>query len=460
MIKLRRMRITKIIPPEAAIILALFAAFFLASLIIMPQAEGQSESVHYLSSFEKGAYGTSRLVSIAQNLGFTVHQHGKLITNEVLNNVGVIFALAPETAYSSSEKLEIMRWVNQGGILVYGSDIAPMLDKEIASDIFSPRGDIPLDILPPEIFRDELKNENPPNELKTSDGTVMMSSAKPYKEDVILSNVNEMQPPLFLFQGKLHRIVYRKEDLRFRNWEQWSESINPLVKERKGKDEGLEVDIGEDKEDKADEKWDLIAMDGENPLIIQKNLGNGKIICVSNPLIFANGYIDAGDNAIFAANLMALSGGKVCLFDEFRHGINEEKFNFLATGWGRSLIFLAVVGLLAIYSHAVRFIPPRSHPLPERRSQIEYLRSMANVLRRAKAYKLVAKILLRDYFDRGAKASDNPDILLDKLFDESGRKISEAEALSKIRSLIESKQELTREGKIVHKSHSVKGQKR
>ena len=454
------MRLLKWIPKEAAIILALFVAFFLVSLLLIPHEKSKVERIHYLSTLENGPYGVSRFDEIAKELGYSVELSTKNLDEKLLDESGVLFVLAPEIPYELSERMFIFNWVSEGGTLVYGSDIGPMLDRDIALEILGQRGDIPIETIPKVVFREKIQRTEKPQVFSASGNQIKMSIAKPERLNIVMRNVDAIQPPLFRYQESLHRIVYYNEQLYYEKLQDFK-NLKSLLKKDNSKD--AEQSGGdENKEDKNKNmvEWDVLAKDGDFPCIIEQKLGSGRIIAISNPLIFANGYIDAGDNAIFASNLLSLADKKKCIFDEYRHGVStEENFNIAATGWGRSLLLILVVGLLAIYSRAVRFIPPRSHPLPERRSQIEYLRSMADVLRRAHAYPIVAKIILRESPLKNEKDPNYKDYVAAMMLAESKEMPSETAGLNTVRKFMEYWRQHKEKNYIIE-SIKIKGKKK
>jgi hypothetical protein len=300
-------------------------------------------------------------------------------------------------------------------------------------------GDFPVNIYHPKPSRLEIKtDETPimftPPQNKADGKQIKMSVVTPVKLNRAFRNIRQIHAPLFINDGKLYRVSYNREFLKeeeITNTNEQDFSL-PFIEQDK---------TDSNKKTKAEDspEWIILANDGEQASIIGGQIGKGWVIAISNPLIFANGYLDAGDNAIFAVNLVTLEkSGEKCIFDEVHHGFSTAgHYNIASTGWGRSLICILAIGLLAIYSRAVRFIPPRSFPPPERRSQVEYLRSMANVLRRAHAFKLASEIIIKDIRSRHEMDSDVHQCIEATMSILAKDKASETETLNAVRSILE-----------------------
>ncbi|MBN2546182.1 MAG: hypothetical protein JXB50_10325, partial [Spirochaetes bacterium] len=83
---------------------------------------------------------------------------------------------------------------------------------------------------------------------------------------------------------------------------------------------------------KQDKEWKQIIMDNEGILAIEKNIGEGKIVIVSESDFLSNWNIRKEDNALFAYQLISYYSGKfndkIVYFEEYHHGFHK-KFTFL-----------------------------------------------------------------------------------------------------------------------------------
>ena len=388
-------------PDEIKLIIFLFLVIFGISLLAYGGKGEVEERTHYLSTMERGMYGASKLVKLAEKTEFNVVQHRGDFFDGVPQNTEVIFELCPEADFDPKEINAITNWVKDGGTFIFGSDIGSVIDLEIAG---YDRRNFPIEghILPyteeTELFTDDetriYDTGNPENQI-------VMTPVLKAVDDPIFYNVDEIHVPLISFEEKLWRTnyIYKLND-----------PFNELLPFYRDEDEEADSENAiESPESDTSEDWETLAFDKGKPAIIGLTLDEGRIIAIANPLILSNGFIEAGDNVVFAYNLLSRDkkGGNV-LFDEYRHGFTRSTLTPVsATGWGRTLYFLVFVGLLAIISKAVRFIPPRAVPPPQRRSQVEYLRSMAQIFRRARALDAVARIILRDL---RTLPQDSPDV--------------------------------------------------
>jgi hypothetical protein len=398
------------IPVEIVVVLTLFLIFFALFMLTATEDE-KEESIHYLSTNEYGVYGASRMMALARKLNFNAQKHTLNLSDEIPQNTGIIFILCPEIPLSSEEKKTLNKWVQDGGTLVYGNDIRHLIEHSIFSEYLEQQDANLMDehqlfMMAKVISDDETPVVYQPSD--TGDG-VKVAALKPESDDLVLRNIKQIYSPFFFHDDSLKRTYY---------------------------------DVPQNEPDESEETsvdCEVLATDGNIPSIVRMKSGEGRIIAIANPLIFSNGFLEAGDNILFAYNLMnSIPEGKVILIDEYHHGFStvEEK-SILETGWGRALAMLLFAGIIAIYAKAVRFVPPRAVPPPQRRSQVEYLRSMAQILRKAKALKVVSRIMLRDFGSAKIK-SDSVDNFKSEIKNEALKKRpSESRIYARIKKLME-----------------------
>ncbi len=360
----------KNIPVEITVIFALFLIFF-ALFMITAKDDEEKEVIHYLSTNELGVYGASRMMTLAQKSNINVDRFTLDIINDIPQDTGIIFILCPEIRLSSEEKISINKWIQSGGTLVYGNNIRHLIDHSFPANYDYSEDTLFLDDHQLFIITSEISDNEIPVVLESSDEDdgVKVAVINPESDDLIFMKVNQIHSPFFFHDDSLKQIYFSVP--------------------KKESDEGDETGV----------EWDVLASDNNMPSIVCMKSGEGRIIAIANPLIFSNGFLESGDNILFAYNLMnSLPDGRTVLFDEYHHGFSTiEQRSILETGWGRALAMILIVGIIAIYAKAVRFVPPRAVPPPQRRSQVEYLRSMAQILRKAKALKVISRIMLRDF---------------------------------------------------------------
>ena len=126
-------------------------------------------------------------------------------------------------------------------------------------------------------------------------------------------------------------------------------------------------------------------------LLVDYQLGRGRIILLSDPFIVANGGINLKDNLQLAINLLSASRGLIA-FDEFHqgHGTTHNAF----VGYFQGTPVLAIAGqlvlliLLMLWTRGRRFARPLPLPQVDRRSSLEFVASMAELQQRARAFDL------------------------------------------------------------------------
>ena len=146
----------------------------------------------------------------------------------------------------------------------------------------------------------------------------------------------------------------------------------------------------------------LVSLD-DDPLVLERSLGKGSVICVASPFFFANAalHLDAVAQAAIELLHHASDGGRRrIIFDEYTH-------NFIRRGgalrWVRetALVFplatvLFAICLLAWYG-AFRFGPPAPVREVTRRAKEEFVLSLGELHRRAGHRLFALQLIARGY---------------------------------------------------------------
>lgn len=164
----------------------------------------------------------------------------------------------------------------------------------------------------------------------------------------------------------------------------------------------------------ASSRQDLLILveDPSGPLIVLASWGKGKLLLVSSAWLLSNAGLGEGDNYLLGINLVRLySGGLPVLFDEYHHGYGSQRS--LGTYLGQrplfwSLVQLMILALLFIYVQNVRLGKAKTLQYEERRSAGEYVESMANIYRLAKAETLALETLYRSFLRDAGKSLGCP----------------------------------------------------
>ncbi len=132
-------------------------------------------------------------------------------------------------------------------------------------------------------------------------------------------------------------------------------------------------------------------MTKSSALLLDYAHGEGRIVLLSDPFIFANGGIALRDNLQLAINMLSPADG-VIAFDEFHQGrgITRNALVNYFSGTPVLPIFgqLVLLILVVIWTRGLRFARPVPLPFVDRRSSLEFVASMAELQHRAKAFDL------------------------------------------------------------------------
>jgi hypothetical protein len=155
--------------------------------------------------------------------------------------------------------------------------------------------------------------------------------------------------------------------------------------------------------------------DDQAALLAEVNIGKGRAIFLTDPHIVANNGIAERDNMILALNLVADRPNGRIAFDEFHHGYGVS----FGAGGGLmayfkgtpvpSMLWQAVlVGLLAVYTLGRRFARPVPLKRERRTTNLEFVSSLANVTRLARASDLAMQNIYTEFRKRLARVAGLP----------------------------------------------------
>jgi len=138
--------------------------------------------------------------------------------------------------------------------------------------------------------------------------------------------------------------------------------------------------------------------DNQGALLVDYTYGRGRIVLLGDPFLVANNGIRLADNAVLALNLAGSSDGIVA-FDEYHQGLLAPQNEILAYFQGTPAFAFGAQGLLLIcvwlWSRGRRFARPVPLPVADRRSKLEFISSVSELLRRARAHDLAIENLYR-----------------------------------------------------------------
>ncbi len=134
--------------------------------------------------------------------------------------------------------------------------------------------------------------------------------------------------------------------------------------------------------------------DEQGALVADYLRGRGRVTILSDPFIVANNGIERADNLQLALNLIAGRAGLIA-FDEYHQGHAVTENELAAYFAGTPVLALCGQALLLVcalvWTRGRRFARPLPAPHTDRRSQLEFVASMAELQQRARAYDLAVE---------------------------------------------------------------------
>lgn len=130
--------------------------------------------------------------------------------------------------------------------------------------------------------------------------------------------------------------------------------------------------------------------DEQGAVLADAEVNKGRVILLTDPFVVANNGIAQNDNVQLALNLFSgRPDGKIA-FDEFHHGFSEVQSGgvmayFRGTPIPWMLAQIALIAAFVVYSYGRRFARPVPLRRERRTTNLEFVSSMANITRLARA---------------------------------------------------------------------------
>ncbi len=144
---------------------------------------------------------------------------------------------------------------------------------------------------------------------------------------------------------------------------------------------------------------------GGDAVLADAQIGEGRVVLLSDPFIVANNGIARADNATLALNLFKNRPDGPVAFDEFHHGYSAEGSGGLISYFSGTpipwILWQSVfVAALVVYTYGRRFA--RAIPLKRERrtTNLEFVSSMANITRLARATDLAVESIYSEFRKR------------------------------------------------------------
>lgn len=153
--------------------------------------------------------------------------------------------------------------------------------------------------------------------------------------------------------------------------------------------------------------------DEKGAVLADTSIGEGRILFLTDPYLVANNGIAEADNVILALNLFNSAPGGTVAFDEYHHGYGSagsegvmSYFEGKPVKWMFwQMVF--ITGLL-IYTYGRRFARPLPLKRESRTTNLEFVSSMANITRLAKASDIAMQNIYSDFRNKLCRYSGLP----------------------------------------------------
>jgi len=354
------------------------------------------------STYNASGSGTRALYDYLQETGHKVIRWQQtpaalIKTSGEKPNTFVVVGIT-KREFESEEVRDLLAWVGSGGRLV-------IIDRFPDIKLLPPNGNWNVYVYPQGI----------PQNLKTDDQAEMTRDVKPVapsQPTILTKNVDTIFPSRFA--GKIilnwkppaEKKKEVSEDYN-RVYREQSEDPPPGVAEDENAPSSNSTNTntsppiivrapakpyqGETDYEQAPTAPVIhFAKDG-NPMVIDYPYGTGRIVLLSDPYIVSNSGIALADNLQLTLNLVAGRDG-IIAFDEYHQGFGGHSNRLIAYFENTPVWFIVgqiiLIVLALLWTAGKRFARPLSLPVPDRRSKLEYVASMAELQQSARAYDL------------------------------------------------------------------------
>lgn len=371
------MREKLIIILTVVIIVGLLVGINLTTYIDQEEVE-ESELSPNRSTYHAGLTGTRALYDLLSESGYKVMRWRELPV-KLLSDEGqkvktfVVIGRAP-LSFDQEQADNLLAWVKLGGRLV-------IIDRQPDFHIIPASGAWTM---------------------KTAIGTQSPSVADPEKPEQLTENVKPVPPvqPTFLthdIESVIPSVFAATINFSRSDTEDGSQAEDaaegfPSANEHeKPAPSPSVVTVTQDNSTPASPAPVVHLADSKGALLIDYPHGQGRIILLSEPYIFSNHGIRLKDNLQLAINMLASSEGLIA-FDEYHQGRGITRNALISYFSGTPVIpvlaQVVLLILLVLWTRGRRFARPLPLPQVDRRSSLEFVASMAELQRRARAFDL------------------------------------------------------------------------
>jgi len=361
------------------LILAVLIAINLATYVAQEEPP-DSELSPNRSTYHSGSTGTRALYEFLSESGYKV-MRWREIPERLLGDSGqkvqtfVIIGHTPLSVDEDQAK-SLLLWVERGGRLV-------IVDRQADAHLLPPAGDWAV---------------------KTEIGTLPPFSPEPVKPEELIENVKPVPPvqPTLLTQGIesvmpsrfASTISFSRRDSKKNDSNEETEHGLPTSDDAEGEGPSPSPSVDTVTPDNSTPRSPAPVVhlgDSKGVLLLDYPHGQGRIILLSDPYIFANGGISLKDNLQLAINMLAHGEG-IIAFDEYHQGRGATGNALISYFSGTPVLpilgQIVLLILLVLWTRSRRFARPLPLPQIDRRSSLEFVASMAELQQRARAFDL------------------------------------------------------------------------
>lgn len=154
--------------------------------------------------------------------------------------------------------------------------------------------------------------------------------------------------------------------------------------------------------------------DGKAAVLADARVGKGRLVLLTDPYVVANNGLPEADNVVAALNLFADQPGGKIAFDEYHHGYGGSTAGsglmayFRGTPVPWMLAQAALIAAVVVYSYGRRFARPIPLRQERRTTNLEFVSSMANITRLARASDLAMQNIYPEFRKRLCRFSGLP----------------------------------------------------
>ena len=152
---------------------------------------------------------------------------------------------------------------------------------------------------------------------------------------------------------------------------------------------------------------------GQAAALADAKIGKGRVVLLTDPYVVANNGISKADNVILGLNLFADRPSGDISFDEYHHGYGSSTSDgmmsyFRGTPVPWMMWQAALIVAIIVYSYGRRFARPLPLRRERRTTNLEFVSSMANITRLARASDVAMQNIYSEFRNRLCRFSGVP----------------------------------------------------